>query len=125
MASYLYEWLSSNGYPTPSTAFISVQRDVDGIVLFVPTLVAEDLVWHDALCHELTTQWGLQVRIEQYPWSHSPVERIREILELGGATFLALMPDSSIEIDPTGGVFCRFSSRVAYELFQKWGGACE
>lgn len=122
MASYLFEWLSAEGYPSPVAAFVSIKRDPDGIVVYVTEAVAEDLVWRDALCQELTKAWGMSVRIEEYPWSSRAPARIREIFELGGASFLALMSASSIETNSSGEIVCRFSSRVAYELFQKWGG---
>ncbi len=122
MTSRLTDWLQHHEYPFPLRPFLAAKRTAEGLVLYVAEVVPQDQAWHALLSHELTTRWGIAVRIEEYPWPRATTSRIKEIWDLGGATFVTLMSDSAITQDGSGEIHCRFPSRVAFELFQQWGG---
>ena len=122
MASSLTNWLHEHEYPLPVSPFVSVRRDANGLAIYVSRIVAQDMAWHTVLSEELTARWGVRVRIEEYPWADAVASRIKEIWDLGGATFSALVAETAITQDDVGEIFCRFPSRVALELFEQWGG---
>ena len=123
MTTYLTHWLEQNGYPNPKSPVVAVTQDKACIVVHVAHVTSEDRAWHEALSRDLSDRWSIPVRFEGYSWPPTVQDRIKEIWELGGAGFVTLMSEAVIEQrSHSGEIVCRFPSRVAFELFQKWGG---
>lgn len=118
-----HQWMRERGWLDCDIPVVLVKREATGIHVWLERPVPPPYApWLQELSQVLARQWQTPVVFDvPHESAEHLADKLIRLFQTSGGSFVTLL-DTDAVTDIPGGLRIRFPNRVAWDLFEKWGG---